>query len=179
MTSVTPTADSPPSGLTRLRNRLVDALPSPGAALMGAIIWAVIMAASAVGALLLDAWETPRRVREVALLYAAGGALGFPIGLFLGRLLARDRRADTAYAAALVSLTVATVAATGLVYGVHYRLYYAQWHAAPFTLTWALQYFVTVVVAQYQFAVLGLRLYFPFGFLALLAASLWFVRRAR
>jgi hypothetical protein len=36
-----------------------------------------------------------------------------------------------------------------------------------------------VAAAFYQFAVIGLRLYFPFGVVALLAASAWFARRAR
>ena len=44
---------------------------------------------------------------------------------------------------------------------------------------WFLQFAHTIAAALYQFAVLGLRLFFPVGFVALLVASFWFARRAR
>ena len=37
----------------------------------------------------------------------------------------------------------------------------------------------TVAAGVYQFAVLGIRLFFPVGFGALLGASLWFARTRR
>ena len=44
---------------------------------------------------------------------------------------------------------------------------------------WFLQFTHTIAAALYQFAVLGLRLFFPFGFVALFVASFWFARRVR
>ncbi len=41
------------------------------------------------------------------------------------------------------------------------------------------QFAVTTAVALYQFATLGLRLYFPVGFAALFIAGLWFARQPR
>lgn len=137
------------------------------------------MGASALLALLLDRWETPVLVRTVVLLFALGGAFAFPIGWTLARLLSQGRRPETAFAAAFVSLGVATIGLTALLYALEYRSYYAEWHAAPFTITWAFQFVFTGLVAAYQFAVLGLRLYFPVGFVALFSAALWFAARSR
>ena len=68
---------------------------------------------------------------------------------------------------------------TGGLYALDYRAYYAEWHADTFTRIWFLQFAHTIAAALYQFAVLGLRLFFPVGFAALLVASFWFARRAR
>jgi hypothetical protein len=163
----------------RLRNRLARAIPSAGTVLAGGLFWGLAMAASALAGLLLDQWETPQKVRSVIVLFALGGALAFPIGLFLASLVAQGRRFETAFAAAFLSLAIATIGVTAALYALHYRIYYAEWHDAAFTVRWGFQFVFTVLAALYQFAVLGLRLYFPIGFAALLVASLWFARRAR
>ena len=142
-------------------------------------MWGVMMGASALINLLLDDWETPGKIRFVTLLYAAGGALAFPVGLFLARLFSRDRHWEVALAAAFVSLLAATLAFTGALFALQYRSYYAEWHAPAFTLTWAFEFVFTMLTALYQFVVLGIRLYFPLGFMALTAASVWFARRRR
>lgn len=38
---------------------------------------------------------------------------------------------------------------------------------------------LTMLTALYQFVVLGVQLYFPLGFAALVAASIWFARQRR
>ncbi|MBA8906136.1 hypothetical protein [Aminobacter ciceronei] len=163
----------------RIRHRLGQALPSLRVAILGAALWGFAMGASAFLTLLLDHWETPVRVRAVVLLFALGGAIAFPIGWTLARLLSRHRGRETAFAAAFVSFGVVTIGLTALLYALQYRSYYAEWHAAPFTITWAFQFVFTGLVALYQFAVLGLRLYFPGGFVALFAAASWFASRSR
>ncbi|TIQ46122.1 MAG: hypothetical protein E5X49_03465 [Mesorhizobium sp.] len=135
------------------------------------------MAASAF--LNLHDWETPGKVRFVVLLYALGGALAFPVGLTLAGLVSRGRHWETALAAAFVCLLGATLAFTGGLFALQYRSYYAEWHAPAFTLTWAFEFVFTVLTALYQFVVLGVRLYFPLGFAALVAASVWFARLRR
>jgi hypothetical protein len=142
-------------------------------------MWGVMMGASALINLLLDDWETPGKIRFVTLLYAAGGALAFPVGLFLARLFSRDRHWEVALAAAFVSLLAGTLAFTGALFALQYRSYYAEWHAPAFTLTWAFEFVFTMLTALYQFVVLGIRLYFPLGFIALTAASIWFARQRR
>ncbi|MDX8521437.1 hypothetical protein [Mesorhizobium dulcispinae] len=124
-------------------------------------------------------WETPGRIPFVALLYALGGALAFPVGLTLARLLSRGRHWETALAAAFVCLLGATLAFTAGLFALQYRSYYAEWHAPALTLTWALEFVFTILTALCQFVVLGIRLYFPLGFAALIAASIWFARQRR
>ena len=131
----------------------------------------------ALTSLMLDDWQTPGKIRSVVVLFALGGAVAFPFGIFLARLVSLGRQAETAFAAAFLALTVTTLAATAGLFGLQYREYYAQWHADAFTWIWFLQFTHTLAAALYQFAVLGLRLYFPLGFVALLAASLAFARR--
>ena len=140
------------------------------------------MGASALAALLMDRWETPDLIRTLVVLFAAGGAVAYPAALALARLLAADARAEPAFAAAFVFLAAATIGFTALFFALYYRSYYAQWHAEPMTRFWAIQFVHTAAGAVYQFAVLGLRLYFPFGFVTLFVGallSLRFVRHAR
>ena len=154
-------------------------MPAPRTALFGALLWAGTMGASALVNLLLYDWETPEKIRTVSLLYACGGALAFPVGLFAARLVSLGRRWEVAFAAAFVCLLGATVGLTSGLFALQYRSYYAEWHAPAFTLTWGFQLVFTTLVALYQFVVLGIRLYFPLGFVALFAASVWFPRHRR
>jgi hypothetical protein len=169
----------PANGRGRFRDAMRHALPSLSIALFGALAWASAMGLSALVSLLLDHWETPAKIRLVALLFAAGGALSFPVALFFARLVSAGRSGETAFAAAFVSLLVFTVAFTAGVFSLQYRFYYAEWHAPAFSVTWAFQFVFTGAGALVQFAVLGLRLYFPIGFVALFAASLWFASQPR
>ncbi|MGB3538939.1 MAG: hypothetical protein WBA42_12330 [Mesorhizobium sp.] len=155
------------------------ALPPPSIALPGALAWALAMGASALVSLFFDHWATPAKIRLVAFLFAVGGALAFPVGLYFARLVSAGKSGETAFAAAFVSLLVFTVAFTSGVFSLQYRFYYAEWHAPAFSVTWAFQFVFTVAGALVQFAVLGLRLYFPIGFVALFVASLWFARQPR
>lgn len=165
--------------LYRALNRLRRAIPTPRTALFGALLWAVTMGASALVTLFLDDWETPAKIRIVTVLFALGAALAFPIGLFAARLVSQGRRWEVAFAAAFVCLTAATIGLTGGLFALQYRSYYAAWHAPAFTHTWALQFVFTTLIALYQFVVLGIRLYFPLGFVALFAAGVWFARQQR
>ena len=165
--------------LSRNVNHVRRALPGWRATLSGSLVWAVTMGASALINLLLDNWVTPEKIRTVSLLFAGGGALAFPLGLFAARLVSLGRGREVAFAAAMVCLAAATIGLTAGFYALQYRSYYAEWHAPVFTLTWGFQLAFTMAVASYQFMVLGIRLYFPLGFIALFAASLWFAQQRR
>jgi len=158
---------------------LAGALPPVLSTLVGAIAWGAAMGASALLVLALEHWETPQKIRTVAAIFAAGGALGFPFGLILARFLAHRRRSDTAFAAAFLSLAAATACATAGIFALDYRAYYAEWHEDPLSRIWFFQFAFTVAAAFYQFAALGLRLYFPMGFVSLAIASIWFARSVR
>jgi hypothetical protein len=152
------------------------AVPGWRVALAGGAIWAVAMSASAVFGAWWHGWQTTQKLVELALVFGTGGLVAFPLGVLVAGL-APAKRAETRYAAAFVALAAATVLVTAGLYAIQYRLYYARWHADAFTLTWMLQFLVTSIVGYVQFAVTGIRLYFPIGFASLFLAALWFARR--
>ena len=161
------------------RARLRAALPSGPVALGGTLAWAAVMGASAGLGLWLRAWETQDKIVAVVTLFAGSGALAFVPGLSLARLAAGGKPRGAAFAAVFLGLAVATIGFTAAIYALVYRSYYAAWHADAFTVTWVFQQIFTTLGALGQFAVLGLRLYFPLGFAALVAAGLLFSRRPR
>ena len=159
--------------------RLRNALPRWTTAIAGAVVWGVVMAASAYLGLLLEDWQTTAKIRTIALLYGVGGAIAFPAGLYAARVFGLGRAPEVRFAAGFLGLALATIGVTALIYAFDYRSYYAEWHAEALSITWAFQLMFTTLGALAQFAVLGLRLYFPLGFAALFVAALWFVRSTR
>lgn len=137
------------------------------------------MAASAILNLLLEAWATPAKIRTLAVLFAMGAALAFAPALFAARLLALGRGGEVGFAAGFTCLLASTIGFTGILFGLQYRLYYAHWHEPLTTHLGLIEFAFTIAAAGYQFLVLGVRLYFPLGFAALLLASLWFARQMR
>ncbi|MGI6852925.1 hypothetical protein [Mesorhizobium sp. 1B3] len=178
MTTDSPSLREANTGLVgRLSSHAWQALPPLTLAVVGAIVWAGIMAGNAALGVWLRHWETGSKILSIAGLFAAGGALGFPLGLF--RLASANKRPDTAFAAAFLGFSIATIGITAALFALIYRSYYAAWHDEIFSLRWFFQFGFTMLGALGQFAVLGLRLYFPFGFVALFLVSLWFARKPR
>jgi len=163
----------------RMLGRLAQAALPWRYAIPGALIWAGLMATSATLNLVAAGWQSNDSIRNVALVFGIGGAVGFPLGLTAAALIARGRSSQAGFAAAFVGLVLATIGATSLIYALEYRIYYAQWHANAFTLTWAFQFVFTSLVSTAQFAVSGLPLYFPVGFIGVPVAALWFARQSR
>ncbi|MCG7505267.1 hypothetical protein L4923_09565 [Mesorhizobium sp. IRAMC:0171] len=155
------------------------ALPTLPTALFGALTWAFLMGTSAFAKLWMAEWQTPGGIVTVVLLFAAGAALAFPLGLYTARLISLGRSGEVAFAALFACLLAATLGFTAGLYVLQYRSYYAEWHGTPFSVRWFLQFAFTSAGALYQFAILGIRFYFPLGFIALFAAGLWFVRQPR
>jgi len=154
-----------------------QALPSPRVAALGAIFWALLLSGSAF--LGLKHWMMPVHTAVVLLLYAAGAMVAFPVAMFLAEVIAGDKRPTQRFAAAFLSLTTATIGLTAALFAMDYRAYYAHSHEEAFSRMWMLQFIGSALSALYQFAVIGLRLYFPLGFFGLFAASAWFAARAR
>jgi len=163
--------------MAALRDRMAD-LPSYPALVAGAFLWALLMGASAWVGLVRGGWQTVEAIGAVAVVFAAGGLLAFPLAV-VAATLTGARRAETRFAAAFVALTVLSSALAAAIYANQYRLYYSEWHGEPFSRLWAYQIVFTTLAAIYQFLAVGMRLYFPLGFVALFAASLWFARRRR
>jgi hypothetical protein len=162
-----------------LAGALAGAAPPVLPTIGGALLWGAAMGASALMALMLADWQTPQKIRAVAVLFALGGTVAFPFGLILARFLSYGRQRETTFATAFLSLAFATVGVTAGFFALQYREYYAEWHADAFTRIWFLQFAHTFAAALYQFAVLGLRLFIPIGFAALFVASFLFARRMR
>lgn len=160
-----------PGGATRL--------PGSGLWFAAAPVWGAAMALSAGLSLALDNRAENFHLPAILALYFFGGVLGWLAALPLFHVRARGRARETRLALALLCLTAGTVASTALLFALQYRLFYAQWHEPFGTRIWALQFAFTSASALYQFAVLGLRLFLPFGFVCLIAASWGLVRRSR
>ena len=124
-------------------------------------------------------WTVMSHMVSVLLLFGAGGAAAFPVALFAAELIAGGRSPRHRFGAFFLFLAVFTVLLTALIFAAIYRTYYASWHADTFSYVWGLQLVGTGLNAFYQFAVIGLRYYFPIGLMGLFAASYWFARRAR
>jgi len=145
-------------------------------ALKGAPIWALAMAASAYSAPLLRGWETPTHFGSLVAMFGMGGVLAFPTGLFLAKRFAKQRGPEGRFAAALLAFGLMTVATTALLYTLTQADFYSEWQEPAFTKIWLRDLLVSVAAALYQFAALGMRLFFPLGFCALFAVAVWFVR---
>jgi hypothetical protein len=175
--------DTEPTMRIAMRRRFLahlrNSLPSMATALVGSACWALVMAASAVIAVWRDGWETEAKFATIALLFAGGAAPAFPIGLTLARFASLGRSAESKFATCFLCLALATIGFTAAIFAWDYRQYYSTWHEEIFTVTWMFQLVFTAATALVQFAVLGTRLFFPLGFIALFVASLWFARSAR
>lgn len=143
----------------------------------GAVLWAGAMGLSAwLGLWRLD-WQSGKRIADVAQLFFFCGLAAFPLATWLSAWLARRWSAEQRFAIAFLALAVTTIGLTAVVYAIQYRLYYSEWHDHPFTMRWVFEVGFTTLAAMYQFAVTGMRLYFPLGFAALLLAGFWFARQ--
>ncbi len=165
--------------MTGLVHHLRTALPRPLATVAGSLAWAIVMALSAALALMLTGRVASSQSETIVKIYALGGFLAYPVALYATRLVALGSGTERRIAAALFSLGIATMLATAFVFSMHYRIYYAQWHSDFPSVDWIFHLLFTGANAVYQFTVLGTRLFFPLGFIALFAASLLVARQAR
>jgi hypothetical protein len=140
--------------------------------LAGSLAWALAMGASSAFSLLRREWQNADAEIVVVLLFAFGGLLAYAPAILITRQLARSR-VETRFCAMMVLLAGATIAITAFLFGYRYRLYYSEWHEPAFTIGWTFQYVFTIATACYHFLVLGLRMYLPLGFVALVAFSVF------
>lgn len=162
-----------------VRARLKASLPQRGELLTGALLWGVLMSLSAAFMLHLENRLSLPADLKLLVLFFIGGFTGWVLALPFARFSGLGRRAETRFSACLFWLSVGTIGVTVVLFAFQYRAFYAQWHAPFLSRTWMYQFVFTTASAFYQFAVLGLRLYLPFGFLFLLTASAILARRMR
>lgn len=150
------------------------ALPSIG----GSLFWAAAMAVSALWSVWSHAWSSGSDKFALTVLFAVGGLIAFLPAATLARM-ARRKRIEARFAAWFLTLTISTILCTGFAYALHFRFSAAHHHSSVFSLGWAVETGFTIAAAFYQFLVLGIRLYFPIGFAALLVAAIWMAKRSR
>lgn len=156
--------------------RLAASLPSLRLGLSGAALWATAMAASAAAKLVMSGWQTTESITQVAAVYACGGALAFPLAYAAAGLL-RQRRVEGRIAVALFAFTFVTIACTAIVYTLDYQRRFAESEGEPPPDSWLMDLAYGVAGAFGQFAITGVRLYFPFGFVAVLIVAAWYACR--
>lgn len=140
-------------------------------------LWGVLMSLSALGYLLLHGRAGMGQTGLTLAIFAAGGLVAFPVSVFLSAVLSTGRRAEVRFASAFLCLTLVTIGTTAILFALQYRLFFSRWHAPFATRIWFYQFVFTGAGALYQFIVMGIRLYMPFGLPALLAMSFWLARR--
>ena len=171
-----PSPPPPPGMLKRALLRVRRTSPGGAELFWGAILWGILMSAAAFGALYLQNRAETSRLAAVLVLYLCGGVLAWPFALSLARFGAEGRRADARFAAYFFFLTVFTIAATAFLFAMQYRQFYERWHAPFGTRIWIYQFVITGANSVYQFVVMGVRLFVPFGAVVLAATSLWLAR---
>jgi hypothetical protein len=162
-----------------ISERLKAARPPLPDLFAGAVLWGAQMLLSAMTALYLRNKMETTHAGDLAVLYFAGGLLAWPFILPFGRFFAHRRQAETRFASFFVALAIGTVLMTAFLFAMDYRIFYSRWHAPVGTETWVFQFVFTGASAVYQFSVLGLRLFLPFGFLCLLGTSFVLTKRMR
>jgi hypothetical protein len=114
----------------------------------------------------------PPNVLRLAIIFGSGATIAAPVALWCARSIG-GKNSNAAFAASFVFLGVGTVALTAVIFALDFWQYFVQWHGETFSKLWAIQFVFTFASAVYQFLVSGLRLYLPFGLIALVIASLW------
>jgi hypothetical protein len=177
MTTASPGAAA--GGDSVLPNAPLPLLPSFAILFGGAGLWGLAMAACAFLSLVIEGRWQSFHLRQLLLIYFAGGLAAWPVVLPLARLLTRHRCMETRFAACFALLSLGTIGMTILLFALNYRQFYAQWHQPFGTRIWLLQFIFTAAGATYQFLVMGLRLYLPVGLPVLAGVSLWLATSMR
>jgi hypothetical protein len=145
----------------------------------GAPVWGVVSALP----MLLHLWRQDRlstfHLTELLVVFMAGGALawllaGICLSYLNGRLPFKIR-----LPLAIILLAAGTLCLTAFFFALDYRSFYAQWHAPALSMDWTLQFLFTSASAGFQFLVIGLPYYLPFGPLLVLVAAPVLLRAVR
>ncbi|NTF42133.1 hypothetical protein G6L80_09425 [Agrobacterium rhizogenes] len=145
----------------------------------GAASWGSAMAISALAALYLRNGLLTSHLTALTLVYFFGGTLSWLVMVPLTGHFTKHRPSSARFAAFFLVLSIGTVAATAFLFAMDYRWFYARWHAPFGSLIWIFQFVFTGASAVYQFAVLGLTLFLPFGLFFLIAAATYLARHRR
>jgi hypothetical protein len=154
-----------------MAGELRAALPSLRVALFGSLLWCAAISLCVWFNVRFNAWGIEPQRMTVMSIMAGGAVLAFVPGVTLANLIAGNKRQSQLMAALLIGLMLSTIGVTALIYLFHFRSYYAIWHDHAGAHDWYWQQLFTSASAFYQFAVLGVRLYLPWGPVLLIGAA--------
>ncbi len=162
-----------PTGHGRVRPR-IDMARVAGLAL----VWALAMAATgAVSLVWTRGWALDAQSQLLIGLFAAGGLFGFTAARLMLGFVPDSWTASRRFAVGFILIGAGTVGFTALFFALQFLDYFSQWHDDHASVRLLFQTVFTILSACYQFLVLGLRLYIPFGLLALTLAALAYAQR--
>ncbi len=162
-----------PSGLQPFR-------PRAGLAriVVFALVWALAMAATgAVSLVWTRGWALDAQAQLLMGMFAAGGFCGFVGAWLLLGFVPDSWDAARRFALAFILIGAGTVGFTALFFALQFLAYFSQWHDDHASKRLLFETVFTILSACYQFLVLGLRLYIPFGLLALIIAAWAYAQR--
>jgi hypothetical protein len=122
------------------------------------------------------------RTWSIITTYFLGAVIAFLVCAFIIRLLLgwlKARSWPVRIILVITLVTGATIGITALLYALEYREFYAKWHSEAFSRIWFFEQAFTILVAFYQFAVLGIRFYLPLAPLILILTSSILLRSTR
>jgi hypothetical protein len=162
--------------VTKIFQHIFAARPSAKLSFSFALVWAFTMAASVfLGSVILRNAVMPGFLR-IAFITGCGALIAAPFALWLAEIRA-PKDHITAFATLFVALSLLTLAATAFLFAFDFWWFFSEWHGVRFTKLWLIQLGFTFASAIYQFLVSGLRLYIPFGVIALVLASFWWAKQ--
>ena len=142
------------------------------------MLWAAAMTASAAISLY---WSRSGILEGAANrligVFAIGALIAFPTARTLLAFAPDSWRTSQRFAAAFLAFGAATLGFTALFVALDFLNYYSAWHDDHLSKRRIMETVMTILSACYQFLVLGLRLFLPVGFAALIATSWVFAQR--
>lgn len=142
------------------------------------LLWCAAMAASAAISLYwLRSGVVDATAERLIGVFALGALMGFPAALTLLSLVPDRWRNSQRFAAGFLAFGAATLGFTAFLVALDFLNYYSEWHDDHLSKRRVFETVMTILSACYQFLVLGLRLFLPLGFFALIAASWAFALR--
>jgi hypothetical protein len=142
------------------------------------LVWALAMAAAGASSLLWTrGWAPDAQAKLLIGMFAAGGFCGYLAARLLLGVVPAHWTATRRFSAAFILIGAGTVGFTALFYSLEFLNYFSRWHDDHASKRLLFETVFTILSACYQFLVLGLRLYIPFGLLALAVASWGYAQR--
>lgn len=141
-------------------------------------VWAITMATTcAVSLLWFRDWAVDDQTKLLIGIFAAGGLFGFPTARLLLGLVPEKWTPTQRFSSAFILFGAGTIGFTALFFALQFIDYYSQWHDDHASKRLLFETVFTILSACYQFLVLGLRLYVPFGLLSLIVLALAYAQR--